>query len=123
MTFAEVLAAWYGPDWRRIAPPALGRSRRTIARWAVDDTLVPRWVWLRFTSDRVQEKWREIDRRAAAERARSHLAQGHRKSAVHIAARLIEVRLQRTRFERTRRQHGRAVPSTTVSLRTAVEPN
>ena len=62
MNFAEVLAAWYGPEWRRIAPPALGRSRRTIARWAADDSLVPRWAWLRFRSDLVPEKWREIDR-------------------------------------------------------------
>jgi hypothetical protein len=102
MTFAEILAAWYGPDWRRIAPPALGRSRRTIFRWCADGSRVPRWAWRRFTSDRVPEKWREIDRRAAAERARSHLAQGQRKSAVHAAARVVAVKLEGTRFGRAK---------------------
>src|SRR6185437_5220311 len=81
VSFGEVLAAWYGPKWRRVAPAALGRSRRTLARWCADDRRVPRWVWRRFTSDRVLDKWREIDRRAASERARSHAAQGDRKSA------------------------------------------
>jgi hypothetical protein len=108
MTFAEILAAWYGPDWPRIAPPALGRSRRTIFRWAADDSRVPRWAWRRFTSDRVSDKWREIDRRAAAERARSHLAQGQRKGAVHAAARFVEMKLQPTRSEYRRACRGRA---------------
>ena len=106
--FGEVLAAWYGPRWRHVAPAALGRSRRTLARWCADDRRVPRWAWRRFTSDRVLEKWREIDRRAASERARSHAAQGDRKSAVHIAARLVDVRLRRTEFEPVgRRRRGR----------------
>ena len=99
MSFGEVLAAWYGPRWRHVAPAALGRSRRTLARWCADDRRVPRWAWRRFRSDRVLENWREIDRRAASERARSHGAQGDRKNAVHIAARLVDVRLRRTEFE------------------------
>src|SRR6185437_4037897 len=104
VSFGEVLAAWYGPRWRRVAPAALGRSRRTLARWCADDRCVPRWAWRRFTSDWVLEKWREIDRRAAAERARSHAAQGHQKSEIHIAARLVDVRLRRTEFEPARRR-------------------
>jgi hypothetical protein len=49
--FGQVLAAWYGPQWRRIAPPILHRSRRTIARWCADDSRVPRWAWLRLATD------------------------------------------------------------------------
>jgi hypothetical protein len=97
--FAQALHAWYGSDWRRVAPPALGRSRRTIARWAADDGRVPRWAWQRFSTDRVAPKWYAIDRRAAQDRNRIDELANQHKSAVNIAARLVDDRLRLTEFE------------------------
>ena len=97
--FGKVLAAWYGPRWRRTAPAALGRSGRTIARWAADDKRVPRWAWLQFATDHTSSKWRAIDRRAAEDHARIDEVAMQHKSTVHIAARLVEDRLRRTEFQ------------------------
>jgi hypothetical protein len=105
-TFADVLAEWYGPQWRRIAPAALGRSSRTIRRWAIDDKCVPRWAWQLFSSERTHEKWREIDQQAATEHAgidQAHAsidqAASEHKSAVLVAGRAVDERLRLTEFQ------------------------
>jgi hypothetical protein len=94
VSFAAVLAAWYGPDWRRVAPPALGRSRRTLYRWTARDGLVPRWAWLQFVPDRAQQKWRTIDRWTREQHAATDAAAMRQKSEVHRTARLVEDRLR-----------------------------
>jgi hypothetical protein len=99
ITFRDVLVAWYGLGWRRTAPPALGRSRRTIEKWAADDSKVPRWAWQRFTADRQSAKWRSIDRTASEQHVRIKEQADQQKSAVHLASRFVEDRLRRTEFE------------------------
>jgi hypothetical protein len=98
-TFARVLAAWYGPNWRRIAAAALGRSRRTVARWCADDALVPRRVWLRFATSHVAQRSRDIDGRKAEKCRCVEQAAAEQKSAILIVARLVDDRLRRTEFE------------------------
>jgi hypothetical protein len=92
----DVLAAWYGEDWRRLVALAFGRSRRALYLWCADDSRAPRWVWLRFTSDSRRGVWRVFDRRAGAQIARIEAAAADQKSRVHIAGRLVEDRLRRT---------------------------
>jgi hypothetical protein len=100
MLFADILSSWFGPQWRRTAPPALGRSRRTIARWAADDTRVPRWAWLRFADDeRAMDRWRSIDRREVEEHARLAAAALDQRSAVQRAYRLVQWRLRQTELQ------------------------
>jgi hypothetical protein len=107
MLFAEVAAAWYGPRWRQIAPPALRRSRRTIARWAADDRRVPRRVWLHFTPEAVAEKRRAIDRRAGEEIDRIARLADDQKSNVNRMARLVEYRIKWERGEGRPKPRGR----------------
>jgi hypothetical protein len=97
--FVHVIAIWYGSQWRRIAPLALGVSRRTLGRWCADDSRVPRWAWFRFATDRVIEKQHTIDRAAKEQHALIDEAAAHQKSAVLITSRLVDDRLRRTEFE------------------------
>jgi hypothetical protein len=102
--FSDVLSAWYGPQWRRTAPPSLGRSRRTIGRWAADDARVPRWAWLRFADDeRAMERWRGIDRREAEDHVRLAEAAQDQKGAISRACRLSQWQLHQMELKPDRR--------------------
>ena len=123
MLFASVLAGWYGPSWRQTAPRALGRSRRTIARWAADDSRVPRWVWLRFSDEeRATARWRSIDAHEVDEHAQLAAAARDQKSAVALARRLAERRLAEMQFEPERRRGRPRIHPRALRNRTAAPP-
>jgi hypothetical protein len=68
-TLPEVFHLLFGPEWRRRAPAALGRSRRQIGRWCSGETRIPR-RFLILLQRRVHGEAESIERRRQAEHRR-----------------------------------------------------
>src|SRR5215472_17163513 len=98
MSFADVLRGWYGLGWRRAASRALGRSPRTISRWAAND--------------RLEALGHEQVTAAASDL----------KSAVTIASRLAQQRLAQMEFEPPRQLGRPRIHRQTLPSRTAAQP-
>jgi hypothetical protein len=60
-TLPDALHLLFGPEWRRRAPLAVGRSRRQIGRWCSGETLTPRRFLILFQRA-VDKEANEIER-------------------------------------------------------------
>ena len=122
MSFADVLRGWYGLGWRRAASRALGRSPRTISRWAANDR-APAWALRRFADpQRAMARWGDIDRLEALGHEQVTAAASDLKSAVTIASRLAQQRLAQMEFEPPRQLGRPRIHRQTLPSRTAAQP-